>query len=197
MLFRDKSNIGVGQELGYDKFEDYLKDIPTIPDGLTKDPGFPILVLEDPRISLRKLCELVGITMLIPEEKFVDLDLINTPAKMPRWIAIHDGHTNKNFSVIEVHKVLGHGRTGLTALQGVYAFIQNTLMLVITDYPELCCRGINLSETCVMEGREEVPGRASALLDISIGGAVTLVGLGRADNYSNNRSHGTPIRKIV
>ena len=63
MLFRDKSNIGVGRELGYDKFEDYLKDIPTIPDGLTKDPGFPILVLEDPRISLRKLCELVGITI--------------------------------------------------------------------------------------------------------------------------------------
>ena len=93
-------------------------------------------------------------------------------------------------TVEQINEFLEDNRIGLTALQGVCAYIQNP-RIFSQDY----C-GMNLFGTCVMEGREEIPGLTSALLDIRNEPA-TVVRLGRSDNRFYTRAHGIPMRKVV
>lgn len=119
-------DIGVGRELGKMSFEEYLKDIPEIPEELAKaDKEFPILVLVEPRVGLKRLCDLGGITFDGDDQTFVANDEKQAEFAKPTWIRIQDGRKNRNKTVDACRSGFHEAERGLTALQGVSAYLQH------------------------------------------------------------------------
>lgn len=116
----------VGLRHGFRSFEDYLAAIPEIPAELLKhDSEFWLLVLVEPRIGLKRLCNLGGITFDGDGATFVEYDRRHYEFLYPTWIRIQDGRKNQNRSVRDCRKSFGKRELGLTALQGVCAYLQH------------------------------------------------------------------------
>ena len=111
-------------------FESYLASIPKIPSRLASDDAeFPMLVLVEPRIGLKKLCEQVGIEFDGDDEMFVAYDDRHAEFTEPTWIRIQDGRKNRNRSVRDCRKSLDKNELGLTAFQGICSYLQHRNIL--------------------------------------------------------------------
>lgn len=123
-------DLGVGRVLGLKDFDAYLATIPEIPGELTKaDMEFPTLVLVEPRIGLKRLCGLAGITFTGDDHTFVTHDERRGEFTQPTWVRIQDGRKNRNRVVRDCWKSFSKQERGLTALQGVCAFIQDQYLV--------------------------------------------------------------------
>jgi hypothetical protein len=119
-------DLGVGRELGLPSFEACLAGIPEIPAGLLQDdPEFPLLVLVETRIGLKKLCDLGGIAFDGNDDTFVAYDDRHREFTQPTWIRIQDGRKNRNRSVRDCRTSYGKSELGLSALQGVCSYLHH------------------------------------------------------------------------
>lgn len=143
-------DLGVGRGLGFKSFEDYLASIPEIGAALLKDdPEFPLLVLVEPRVGLKKLCDLGGIAFDGNDDTFAAYDDRHSEFTQPSWIRVQDGRQNRNRSVRDCRKSFGERELGLTALQGVCAYLQHPQVLSevsqdgahVMDFPGSVPRG--------------------------------------------------------
>lgn len=134
-------DLGVGIALGFKKFKDYLYArnpdeslvIPEIQQALLEvlqKYGLKIVLVET-RLDLKKFCELSNIAFDVGDETFVDYDARHAEFKQPAWIAVDDGRKNRNRSVSDCRKTFTFFERGLTALQGVCAYLQHPT--VVTD----------------------------------------------------------------
>jgi hypothetical protein len=119
-------DLGIGRELGLADFAAYLATIPEIPEALrTDDPDFPHLVLVEPRLPLAKLCALGNIEFHGDDNTFEPRDAQCRNPRHPVWIRIQDGRKNRDRSVDDCRRNFAAGELGLTALQGVAAYLQH------------------------------------------------------------------------
>lgn len=126
-------DLGVGRELGIADFEGYLETIPAIPEALrADDSAFPHLVLVEPRIGLAKLCRLGGIAFAGDDNTFVPWYEAYRDSATPVWIRVQDGRRNRNRSVSDCRRAFAAGELGLTALQGVSAYLAHPE--VVSDF---------------------------------------------------------------
>ena len=135
-------DLGIGQELGFPNFEKYLATIPRIPSQLVlPDREFPLCVLVEPRLPLKMLCALGNVDFDGDDNTFVpwypppSLDPRNQP--WPYWIRMQDGRKNRNRSVVDCRHDFAKNELGLTAFEGVSAYIQHPE--VVTDLTQ--CNG--------------------------------------------------------
>jgi len=123
-------DLGVGCELGFKDFNAYLASIPEIPEPLLgKDESFPTLVLVETRIGLKRLCDIGNITFCGNDKTFVSHDGRHAEFMQPTWIRIQDGRKNRNRSVKDCRKTFAKQECGLTALQGVCAYLQHPMVV--------------------------------------------------------------------
>ena len=116
-------DLGVGRKLGFASFEAYLTAIPEIPAALLQDdPEFPILLLVEPRLGLKKLCGLVNLAFDGDDKTFV---VYRGALPVLAWIRVQDGRRNRYRSACACRKSFGRHEIGLTALQGVCLYVQN------------------------------------------------------------------------
>ena len=120
-------HLGVDTSLGFTSFEDYLASIPEIPAALlADDPEFSLLVLVETRLGLKKLCDLGDIAFNGGgDDTFIAYDDRHCELTVPTWIRVQDGRRNRNRSGRDYRKTFGQGELGLTALQGVCAYLQH------------------------------------------------------------------------
>ncbi len=119
-------DLGIGKACGLKKFKAYLATIPEISSELAQDnTDFPLLVLVEPRIGLKKLCDLGGIHFSGDDETFVAYDERHREFAQPTWIRIQDGRKNRNCAVRDCRKSFGTSELGLTAPQGVCSYLQH------------------------------------------------------------------------
>lgn len=135
--------LGVGRELGFKSLRDYLRGnktrglapIPEIPQHtlwLPKGCGTVRLLLVEPRVELRKLCAM-GLITYEGLEDIVPLDDRHAEFTQPTWILMTDGRMQHGRPTTECLKAFEEaGQLGLTALQGVCAYLQD---------PEIVCEG--------------------------------------------------------
>lgn len=139
-------DIGVGRELTLESFQMYLATIPEIPEALkAKDKRFPILVLVELRIGLKRLCKLGDIAFGGDDQTFVAHDEGHAEFNQSTWIRIQNGRKNRNKKVTACRKGFNKSERGLTALQGVCAYLQNSVVVVedvhAMDLPGSVLRG--------------------------------------------------------
>jgi len=119
-------DLGVGTALGYESFSQYFASIPRLPTGFDVDnTEFPLRVLVETRIGLKRLCELGGIGFNGNDETLVSHDDRHAEFSQPSWIRIQDGRKNRNRSASDCQKTFAKHERGLTALQGVCAYLQH------------------------------------------------------------------------
>ncbi|MEK7546322.1 MAG: hypothetical protein AAB554_04580 [Patescibacteria group bacterium] len=119
-------DIGVARELGFSSFEAYLATIPEIPEALLKhDPGFPLRVLVETRVGLKRLCGLGGVVFPGCDETFVEHDERHREFAQPTWILVQDGRKNRNRAVRDCRKSFAKDELGLTVLQGVCTYLHH------------------------------------------------------------------------
>ena len=124
-------DLGVGRELftkgklPNESFEAYLATIPEIPvEYLVGDPDFEHLVLEEPRIGLKRLCDLGIIVFDGNDQTFEAWDSRHEDAMEPRWIRLQDGRKNRKRKPDDCRQSFNTDELGTTALQGVCAYLQ-------------------------------------------------------------------------
>jgi hypothetical protein len=123
-------DLGVGAALGSTSFPEYLASIPEIPEALkADDASFPFLVLVETRIGVKRLCALGNIAFDGNDETFVAHNKRHAEFTTPTWIRIQDGRRNRNRSVKDCRKTLAEHERGLTALQGVCAYLQHSAVV--------------------------------------------------------------------
>lgn len=116
----------VGTALGIRSFTAYLGTIPYIPAELLKDDAeFPLLVLVETRLGLKKLCGHGGVAYDGDAETFVAYDERHREFDRPTWIRVQDGRKNRNRSIRDCRKSFGKRERGLTALQGVCTYLHH------------------------------------------------------------------------
>jgi len=116
-------DLGVGTALGYPNFAAYLATVPEVPERLEEHgQSFPLLVLVEPRVGLKRLCELANVEFSGGDDTFVAYDERHTEFTKPTWIRIQDGRRNRNRKVSDCRGSFGRRELGLTALQGVCAW---------------------------------------------------------------------------
>jgi hypothetical protein len=119
-------DISVGRGLHHSSFEGYLADIPEIPAELLKDDAdYPLLVLIEPRMGLKRLCELARIEFSGDENTFVEYDKRYPEFTAPIWIRVQNGRKNRNRAVRDCRASFAENEIGLTALQGVCTYLQH------------------------------------------------------------------------
>jgi len=119
-------SLGVGSAAGFADFASYLASIPEILTALlADDPEFPLLVLDETRLGLKKLCDLGGIAFDGNDETLVAFDDRHLELAVPTWIRVQDGRRNRNRSVRDCRKTFGQDELGLTALQGACTYLQH------------------------------------------------------------------------
>lgn len=127
-------DLGVGRELGMPSFETYLATIPQIPAELAKDDAdYPLLVLVEPRVGLKRLCGLGNIESSGGDNMFVEHDGWHGEFAEPAWIRVQDGRKNRNRAVRDCRASFAQDELGLTALQGVCTYLQHPESVVDTD----------------------------------------------------------------
>lgn len=111
-------------------FRNYLESIPEIDAELLKDdPEFPLIVLVEPRLGLKLLCDIArpglsGIAFDGDDMTFDAYDKRHAEFTKPTWIRVQDGRKNHNRSDRDCRASFGKNELGLTALQGVCTYIQ-------------------------------------------------------------------------
>jgi len=119
-------DLGVGREFCFASFSDYLGLIPEVPEPLNcVDAAFPILLLVEPRLGLKELCDLAGVGFDGNNRTFVAYDRHHYEFSVPTWIRVQDGWHYRNRAVRDCRKSFGQGEVGLTALQGVCLYVQH------------------------------------------------------------------------
>jgi hypothetical protein len=142
----------VGREIGYKRFEDYFASIPEVPEELhADDASFPLLVLIETRISLKRICEFDNIAFNGDDKTFVAHDRRHAEFKQPTWIRIQDGRKNRNRAVSECRKTFTKQELGLTALQGVCVYLQHPT--VVSEYTKDGAHVMDLSGSVHRESR--------------------------------------------
>lgn len=127
-------DIRVGRELGFSSFDAYLATIPEIHEMIGMvDADYPLLVLVEPRLGLKRLCGLGNIDFSGDDRTFVEYDERHCEFEEPTWIRVQDGRNNRNRSVRDCRKSFAKRELGLTALQGVCAFILHPEVVTDTD----------------------------------------------------------------
>jgi hypothetical protein len=112
--------MGIGREIGITHFEKYLETIPKPPPQLRLlDKNFPLLILVEPRLGLKMLCSCGNVDFDGDDDTFIRCDLVK-----PFWIRMQDGRKNRNRSVDDCRRDFAKNELGLTALEGVSAYIQ-------------------------------------------------------------------------
>ncbi len=125
-------DMGVGRVLGKKSFKEFLDAIPGVPVALRAgDQRFPYLVLVEPRIGLAELCKVGNIGFAGDDQTFVPYDARHADASCPSWIRIQDGRKNRNRRPSECHESFVKDELGLTALQGICTYLQDSA--VVTD----------------------------------------------------------------
>jgi len=123
-------DVGIGKDVGCSDFASYLAGIPEIPAALAEDDAdFPLLVLVEPRIGLARLCERAGVALSGDDETFIACDEAHHEFTQPAWIRIQDGRKNRGRNVIDCRQSFHVDERGLTALQGVCAYVQHPEMV--------------------------------------------------------------------
>jgi hypothetical protein len=119
--------IGVSVGLGFCSFVSYLASIPEIPEELLKDdPRFPLLVLVEPRLGLKKLCQLGDINFDGTGDTFSAYDERHDEFASPTWIRVQDGRKHSNHSVGSFRRsIVSRKELGLTVLQGACTYLQH------------------------------------------------------------------------
>lgn len=159
-------DIGVGRGLGFERFEDSLATVPEIPDHLKEeDPDFPLLIVEEPRFGLKKLCDLISPVLLcgrfftgeertddgityyrVSEQRahsFIPYDDRSADPKEPRWIRMRVDRRNLGKSPSECRKLFMKDEVGATALQGVCLLIQQPKIFTYEE-GKVYFHGLNL-----------------------------------------------------
>lgn len=127
-------DIGVGRELGLSSFEAYLATIPQAPAELVLDDAdYPLLVLVEPRVGLKRLCSLGGIEFSGDGETFVQYDQWHHEFVQPSWIRVQDGRKNRNRAARNCRVTFAEDELGLTALQGVCTYLHHPDAVTDTD----------------------------------------------------------------
>jgi hypothetical protein len=160
-------DLGVGTALGSKSFSEYLASIPAVPEALlADDASFPLLVLVETRIGLKRLCDFGNIAFNGNDETFVAFDARHAELTTPTWIRIQDGRKNRNRSVKDCRTTFVKGELGLTALQGVCTYLQHST--VVSEWTKDGAHVMDLSGSvrrehrdvvaylCVDEGRAEL-----------------------------------------
>lgn len=118
-------DLGIGKALDYVSFETYLASIPEVPAALLPDdPEFPVLLLVESRLGLKKLCEVANVAFDGDDRTFVGYDGQHCDFTPPTWIRVQDGRRNRNRAVRDCRKSFGKRELGLTAIQGVCLYVQ-------------------------------------------------------------------------
>jgi hypothetical protein len=145
-------DLGVGRELGFSSFEAYLASIPQLPTAFNVDnTEFPIRVLVETRIGLKRLCEIGNIAFEGNDETFIAYDERYSEFKQPTWIRIQDGRKNRNRSVKDCRKNFAKYERGLTALRGVCAYLQHAE--VVSEWTKDGAHVMDLSGSVLSEIR--------------------------------------------
>ncbi|MFA6603982.1 MAG: hypothetical protein WCT10_04060 [Patescibacteria group bacterium] len=143
---------GVGRELGYRDFEAYLASIPDIPPALLKvDKDFPWIVLVEPRLGLRKLCDRAGVVFSGSDATCAAFDARYVEFANPTWIRVRDGRQNRGRLVSECRESFQEDELGLTALQGVCAYLQHAFVEIIY---EMGRNGVDLAGSVCSDKRD-------------------------------------------
>lgn len=132
-------DIGVGylklsQRECFSTFEAYLATIPHVPaELLQQDEDFPLLVLVEPRVGLRRLCELGEIEFSGDDNTLVAYDERHREFVGPTWIRVQDGRKNRGCAVRDCRTSFAQDEIGLTALQGVCTYLQHPQSVADAD----------------------------------------------------------------
>ena len=129
--------MGVGREIGITHFEKYLETIPKTPPQLClPDKDFPLLVLVEPRLPLKMLCALGNIDFDGDDSTFQPWDAQCRKPRHPIWIRMQPGRKNRGRSVADCRESFTQNELGLTALQGVSAYIQHPKIVTDRGYTD-------------------------------------------------------------
>jgi len=119
------SEPGIGHELDFPSFEKYLATIPKIPPQLRlPDKDFPLLVLVESRLPLKRLCACGNIDFDGSDKTFELWNALHSNPEVPFWIRMQDGRQNRNRSVVDCRHNFAKNELGLTVLEAVSAYIQ-------------------------------------------------------------------------
>ncbi|MFH1078399.1 MAG: hypothetical protein V1745_03945 [Patescibacteria group bacterium] len=116
---------GWGKELGFRTFEDYLATIPEVPPELVDDdPRFPLLVLVDARLGIKKSCELLGIQNTFDDAYSIASD---GSAAEPSvyWMRSQEGRRYVGQSMESCRAQFEEDEIGVTLQEGVMMVAQN------------------------------------------------------------------------
>jgi hypothetical protein len=145
-------DLGVGSALNLPSFDAYLATIPEIPAELLADDGaYPLIVLVESRIGLKRLCDLGNVEFDGDDDTFVACSDKYVEFANPTWIRIQDGRKNRNRSALECRRSFAKHECGLTALQGVCAYLQHPS--VLSDFNCDGGHGLDLSGSVVRRNR--------------------------------------------
>jgi hypothetical protein len=118
-------DLGIGRALKYESFEAYLA---TIPEPAEEIAEKSYLTLVEPRIDLQKLCELAHIQYAL-NNRVLTYAPRHFEFTEPTWIVIDPGRGLRRHTVSEYMEALANGEFGLTALQGIFAYIHQPSVL--------------------------------------------------------------------
>jgi len=148
-------DLGVGQELGFPSFEKYLATTLRIPPQVhLYDGSFTFLILVEPRLPLKMLCALGNVDFAGDDNTFQPWDARCMRLRRPYWIRMQDGRKNQNRTVEDCRRDFAKDELGLTALEGVSAYIHHPE--VVTDLTQRDGHAMDLPGSVRREEREDV-----------------------------------------
>lgn len=117
-------DLGVGHELDFPSFEKYLATIPKIPPTVHLYDGlFIFLILVEPRLPLKMICALANVDFGGGDKTtFINMQRDEVS---PYWIRVQNGCKNRNRSVEDCRRNFTRDELGLTALEGVAAYVHH------------------------------------------------------------------------
>lgn len=170
-------DLGVGRELGFADFAAFLAMTPKVPPLLClPDEKFPLLVLVEPRLPLKMLCVLGNVDFDGDDNTFQPWDARCMRQRQPYWIRMQDGRKNRGRSVADCRESFARNECGLTALEGVSAYLQHPEVVADLKGPD--GHAIDLSGSVNREDRAY-----AAYLDV-LGGQAKLGWCWRGDAVS-------------
>jgi hypothetical protein len=111
---------------GESSFAEYLATIPPVPDfpeGYAE--RFPELVLVDARLTITKICGLLGIEFPGHDGTYVDFDPKTAKTDKVYWVRMQDGRKNNGKSIRACRDSFAEDEVGLSAYEGLAFFVQN------------------------------------------------------------------------
>lgn len=141
---------GWGKSLGFVDFESYLKTIPPVPETLRMpSEEFPFLVLVDARVSVKGVCELLGVVLKGNHQTHEMASLQSTSS--PYWIRCQDGQKNLGMSTQETISTFDANEQGLNEIEGLSLFAQHPSLLNThyLDLPKSVHEGFENNSACL------------------------------------------------